>query len=122
MENKLLLPAALMNFRPKVDGSYSLNFGTYILSEEQKIQIMRMHNHSGVLLFSDKETHSAADINMIDAIDVDMGNTKTPSQRLRSVIYLYYEQQNSKDAVTFKEFYINQMERMINYYKDKLEG
>jgi hypothetical protein len=75
-----------------------------------------------VLLFSDKETHSAADINMIDAIDVDMGNTKTPSQRLRSVIYLYYEQQNGKDAVTFKEFYINQMERMINYYKDKLEG
>lgn len=122
MENKLLLPAALTNFRPKADGSYSLTYATYILSEEQKIQIMRMHNHSGILLFADKEEHSSSDIKMIDNVDVDLGNTKTPSQRLRSVIYLLHQQQGGEELMPFKDFYVNQMEKMINYFKSKLDA
>ena len=115
-----MLPAALVGFRPKADGSFTLNFGTYILGEETKIDIMRMHNHSGVLLFSDKEHPDKDDVSMIDSIDVDLGHTKTPSQRLRAVIFLLYKQQNN-DTVTFKEFYVNQMERMIDYFKNKLD-
>jgi len=44
---------------------------------------------------------------------------KTPSQRLRGVFYVMW-QQNSEGYETADEHYKVKMEQLINYYKDKL--
>ena len=47
-------------------------------------------------------------------------NQKTPSQRLRSILYKLYEQDN-KGYKDFGTFYAVEMERIIEHYKTKLE-
>jgi len=44
---------------------------------------------------------------------------KTKSERLRSVLFRYWENQTIKDA-DFDSWYSLEMEKIINHYKDKL--
>jgi hypothetical protein len=47
-------------------------------------------------------------------------NQKTPSQRLRSLLYVYYEQDN-KGYKDFGTFYAAEMERIIEHFKTKID-
>ena len=44
---------------------------------------------------------------------------KTPSQRLRSALYILWEQQ--KKDIEFDEFYKQQMERFIRAVKERIK-
>ena len=44
---------------------------------------------------------------------------KSPSQRLRDVLYIYY-MQNHKDSTGFDSWRITQMENIINTFKERL--
>lgn len=44
---------------------------------------------------------------------------KTPSQRLRAVMFVWWKQVES--ARTFDDFYLEHMEKMIDHIKSKLE-
>ena len=46
---------------------------------------------------------------------------KTPSERLRSVMFLLWKQ-NSEGFKTADEYYRFKMEKLINHYKDHLDG
>jgi hypothetical protein len=46
-------------------------------------------------------------------------DTKTPSQRLRAVMYVWFRQ--SKAQGEFEDFYKREMERIIETYKGHLE-
>jgi hypothetical protein len=60
-----------------------------------------------------------SELSDLDAIDVDLEDTtKTPSKRLRSVLFILWDQ-GVKD-VGFKEFYKNRMERLIEQIKTRL--
>jgi hypothetical protein len=116
---KIILAAALSSYRPKADGSFSLSFGTYILSEEAKIQIMKLHNASGILLFTDKDKVEQDDVDVIDNIDIELGNNKSQSERIRNVYYKIWEQ-DFKEHMDFKTYYINETNAIIKYLKGKL--
>lgn len=116
---KIILAGALTSYRPKVDGSFSLSFSTYILSEEAKIQIMKMHNASGVLLFTDKDKVEQDDIDMIDNIDIELGNKKSQSERIRNIYYRIWEQ-DFKEHIDFKTYYINETNKVIQHLKSKI--
>lgn len=46
--------------------------------------------------------------------------TKSQSQKLRAVLYLYYDQNKHKYKMTFEEFYFLKMEKLIEDIKKKL--
>ena len=46
------------------------------------------------------------------------GKAKTPSQRLRAVMYIWYQQSNR--TVDFEVFYREKMEKLIDFVKGKL--
>ena len=50
----------------------------------------------------------------------DVPNGKTPSQRLRSVLFVYWQQHNT-GFEDFNTFYADYMEKKINQIKSKLE-
>jgi hypothetical protein len=116
---KIILASALCSYRPKNDGSFNLSFSTYILSEEAKIQIMKMHNASGVLLFTDKDKVEQDDVDMIDNIDLELGNKKSQSERIRNVYYKIWEQ-DFKEHIDFKTYYINETNKIIEHLKSRL--
>lgn len=60
---------------------------------------------------------SVVDTSKLPEIHVEEGE-KSPSQRLRAVLYVYWQQKGSKDD--FELFYKRWMERTINAIKEQL--
>jgi len=58
----------------------------------------------------------------IVSVDIpeDVSDQKTPSQRLRWVLFKVWEQSHKEDFKTFTMFYNHILEQLINMYKDKL--
>lgn len=115
MDKKLIqFQAILTKANPTVDRGMSLGFRTRELSHEEKVVLMEKLNSEGWLLFKENEFVTP---------DVPEGNaetgSRTPSERLRDVIFVYYKQKDSKSD--FELFYRNQMEVIIEAMKRKLE-
>lgn len=119
MENKILIPASLDSYGSRADGSIRLSFSTGIVNNEQLLIINALKSQSGFLMFKDAGITGDEEA-MLDGVDIDLGNTKTPSQRLRNTLYRKWEQKDAgfKD---FKEYYKHMMEKIIIHYKNTLE-
>ena len=106
--------AQLMGVHSKVDGGLGLNLHTKELNPEEKAMIMAYHMKAGWLLFSPNE---------ISDSDIPKGvaekGAKTPSQRLRAVLFILWKQ--AGDIDDFERFYEMQMETFINEVKFKLD-
>lgn len=107
-------PAQLMSVRSMVDGGLGLSLHTNELTPDEKAEIMGYHMQAGWLLFSPNE---------ITDSDIPKGmaekDAKTPSQRLRAVIFILWKQ--SGDVDDFERFYEITMETFINSVKSKLD-
>lgn len=58
---------------------------------------------------------------VIENLKADYEETgKTPSQRLRNVLYVNFEQGNEGYS-TFTDYYNAKMEKIVNHYKNKLD-
>jgi len=119
MKNKIIIPAILSSYRPKADGSWGVSFSTNILSKEQKTCIDDMHNTAVMLMIKEGEI-TKDETEIMDAVDADLiENEKTPSKRLRNVLYIRYTQEGVK--MDFKEYYKMRMEELITKEKSMLE-
>lgn len=108
------VPAQLMGIRAMVDGGVGLSFHTKELSPEEKAAVMDFHMQAGWLLFSPNEI-TDSDIPK----QVAEKGAKTPSQRLRAVLFILWKQSGSLDD--FERFYEQQMEMFTNNIKMKLD-
>ena len=101
----------------KVDKTATITVTTNIEeSPEDLMEVDKLIGRSGIWYFSEKGTLTKQETDEIDKVEIEVEG-KTKSQRLRSVLYVYC-QQEGKD---FKEFYASEMDRIIEHYKDKLE-
>ena len=111
---KILLPACLDDFKERKDGSSRITFDSRELSEEEVLILRRFRNAEGWVLFSENEI----DKNDIPKEDSDL-DTKTPAQRLRSVLFVRWKSLGEPD--TFRVYYEKAVEHFINEVKSKLE-
>lgn len=111
------VPATLEGISLLKDGGVSVRFHTNELTAEEKTELSKHYQHFGWLLFSEQE-HDEKEL-ALEAIRKDTGG-KSPSQRLRSVLYVAW-QQRGRDDMTFEEYYAQQMERFINRVKNALD-
>lgn len=116
MSKNFQVPATLEGVSLLKDGGCSLRFHTNELTPEEKTVISTYYQQFGWLLFSDQE-HDEKDLEL-EAIRKDVGG-KTPSQRLRGVLYILYQQSGRLD-LTFEQFYAQKMEYIINQIKANL--
>lgn len=100
------------------DGGLTVGFHTKELNSTEKVKIMNFHNQPGWLLFSP---------NKLDDTEVPKADAefegKTPSQRLRAVLYVLWEQNEGHiddDRIDFEVFYRRKMEEIIEHFKGKL--
>lgn len=52
--------------------------------------------------------------------ELDSRQTKTPSQRMRNVLYVLYEQ-DTEGYTNFKDYYDYKLEKVITWLKEKIE-
>lgn len=106
----------------KADKSVSISFNTALeQSTNEMAELDALFQQNCVIAIKPEDTPFLdAELKDLDSIDMDLEDTtKTPSKRLRSVLWILWDQ-GVKD-VEFKEFYKNRMNRLIDQIKDRLE-
>lgn len=112
-------PAILDVGSPTKDGGIRLKIETNEIAAEDIAFLMKEFNgRFGWFLFSANKIEN--DLIPEKDADAEGRRIKTPSQRLRAVLYLWYQQINDKSK-TFDQFYVEQMEKVINKVKEKLD-
>lgn len=114
MKQTIQLPAYLSGFSSLKDGGASIRFATNELSAEDFGLLSEYRNDFGYLLFKGNE-FTASDIPATQAEDTQ----KTPSKRLRSVLFLLWKQTGSNG--NFEDYYRTQVEKFIDHVKSKLD-
>ena len=98
----------------RADNSLGLRFGTGELAPAEKTVFFELLNKSLKVIIQP----ITDPVDEIVEVKAPLG-FKSPSQRLRSVLYIAYQQQKPVDT-TFEEFYGRKMEAIIERQKQQL--
>ena len=102
------------------DGSLSINIHTQELTDETMMRIFNLRKKPGMVLISSGDI-TKEEIDAIENFKTDFEfNGKTPSQRLRGVLYRVWEQGNQE--YDFAIWYEAQLDKIINKYKSMLDA
>ena len=117
-KNAIRLECQITSFRSRADGSLGASLCTQELSVEEKITIMQLQGLLLEALFIPKEERDAELVEAKGGMEL-----KTPSQRLRSCLFLLFKQEQKKGLKeSFDTFYPRYMEKLIEYCKAKLDA
>ena len=108
-------PAILTSISHTTDGGLRLGFSTNELTPEDKLSAVLFHQKFGYILFKENPFQES-EIPQEDAED----KTKTPSKRLRAVLFKLYQQSGGKKE-EFEIYYRQQVEKIIDHLKSKLD-
>lgn len=111
---KIQTQTIITSIRSRRDGSLGFSAETPELTDEEKVEFMRLQNNVLETLFIPKDEPNVPEIK----INTDLQN-KTQSQRLRGVLFRVWEQKGSLGD--FSDYYEKEMDRVINLYKGVLE-
>lgn len=115
--SKISLPVILEKMQPLVDRSWKLTFATRELYGKDIEELANRLGTEGYIVHSTNDDIAMSDIPEVNA---DSGlEGKSPSQRLRNVLYVLWQQNGSKGS--YDVYYITQMERLIDSVKARLE-
>jgi len=109
------------NFRRLKEGAFSLLFTTAkICDKEDILTFNEVVGQTGKILF---ETDTGSEVDILEVKTDDLTN-KTPSERLRSVLWVLQRQELKREPTNeeFRVFYNDWMDRMILGIKAKLDN
>lgn len=116
----LIIPAILDNFRSLKDRTLKLTFETSEPNPDQMRDIQLASMSAGYLAFN-KDPFTSSQEKYLTELEVDYDDkSKTPSKRLRGVLYRSWERDN-KGYDNFQRYYDVEMERIITHFKNKLD-
>ena len=119
----IVLSSVLSGFRSRKDKSMGFSASTLELDTAEKVALMELEGLNVRLLIEPVDYVAEGKVEVKSE-----SSFKTPSQRLRSILFVEYCQKNpqmtSKDypAITFDEFYNIEMDRICQERKKKLEN
>lgn len=82
-------------------------------------KLINLNGNAVKILISDKNIISEQ-VEVIESMKIEEDGGKSPSQRLRAVLYVNW-QQNKKGYELFEDYYRSMMEKIIVHYKGKLD-
>lgn len=112
-----LLAAMVESINTRKDKSVKLIFGTQELNPVEAGQLFQYMNQL-VSVYLCPASIDNREIEQIDKLEPELNN-KTQSQRIRSVLYLLFQQGN-EGFKSFDEYYKSKTEKYIEHLKAKL--
>lgn len=116
--NGIILPATIENITTRKDKTVKITIGTQELSQGKAGELFTLLNNLAVVYISPKEI-SQNELDQVDKLDPEMEG-KTQSQRIRSVLYLLFNQ-NNEGFKDFDSFYKSKTEKYIEHLKSKIK-
>ena len=129
MKNSVVFEGGIDKVSTLADGSLRIYVGTPELSNDTMVNVFNLIKKPGYVLVS----ANAINQDQIDAVEKATTNAefseKTPSQRMRGVLYRIWEKTQPKtmngdgemEYVDFDLFYKRQMNKIIDHFKTKLD-
>jgi hypothetical protein len=116
----VLIQAQVENIATRKDRTIKLTIGTQEMNPKQSSELFQLNNNLVNIYISPNQILSEA-MSEIDKTSVDQVETiKSPSQRLKAVMYLNYHN-NPAGFNDFDTYYKNKMEEIIKHFKNKLD-
>lgn len=117
----LQIPSQITKVETLLDRTLKLTIHTQELTASDKAILFELQNKIGWFVFAEAVLEPE-DLVDLPKIKPEFRSEKTPSERLRSVIYVYWEQKGGKKALgDFDSFYKNYIEKIIENIKEKLQ-
>ena len=117
MNEPVRVSATLDKVTTMKDGSLKITFETQEIDDERGAALLGMRNKIGWVVFAPNGTPH---VEVPDELATEFKNDKSPSQRLRSVLYIYWKQEGQRG--TFDDFYRMKINRWIEAIKEKLDA
>jgi len=115
----ILITGIIEAISTRKDKTLKLVVGTNELTPSQMPELFDL-NQQFCYLGLKKEPFTKDESNLIESLKTDLDNLKTPSQRLRGILFRNFEQ-DDKRYHDFSSYYIGEMERICEHYKNKLD-
>jgi hypothetical protein len=115
----LILPIIVTSIRTRVDGSLSVTAETNELSPTKAGELFSLRGKTAMMYLSPKDVITQKEIDQVNAIDAEI-EAKTPSKRLRDVLYVLFTQQ-PEGYKEFDSFYKYKMSIITDHLKSKLQ-
>lgn len=117
---KIIFDATLEGLSTRMDNTIKVTIGTQELNDEQGLGLMKLRGKFIKVLLSDSAIEQK-EVEAVDSLPIkDESNNKSNSQRLRSTLFVLWQQSGTK--VSFDDFYNAKMNEIIEHFKSKLNG
>ena len=115
----IILPAQIEGLTSRKDKTIKVTFGTQEMSPNDAAQVFQLNQRFCYIAIKE-EPFQQDELDNIDSIKTDLEINKTPSQRLRGILYVSYQQDNEgfKD---FMIYYVSKMDKLCEHFKSKLD-
>jgi len=115
----IILPAQIEGLASRKDKTIKVTFGTQELSPADAAQVFQL-NQKFCYIAIKEESFQQDELDNLDSIKTDLEANKTPSQRLRGILYINY-QQDDEGYKDFMTYYISKMDKLCEHFKSKLD-
>lgn len=115
----IVLAGQIESIASRKDKTVKVSLGTQELTPNQAAELFSL-NQQFCYLAIKNESFTNDEVIQIDNLKTELDSIKSPSQRLRNILYRNYEQDNQgyKD---FNTYYIGSMEKICEHFKNKLD-
>lgn len=114
----IIIGSIIESIASRKDKTVRLTIGTQEMTPEQAAQLFGMSQQFCYVAIK-KEDFNPTEVDTIASLKTDMENIKTPSQRLRAILYRNYEQ-DGEGYQDFATYYVAKMEKICDHFKSKL--
>jgi len=115
----IILPAQIEGLASRKDKTIKVTFGTQELSPADAAQVFQL-NQKFCYIAIKEESFQQDELDNLDSVKADLETNKTPSQRLRGILYINY-QQDDEGYKDFMTYYISKMDKLCEHFKSKLD-
>lgn len=122
MSETIFLPVIVEGIGTRADRTLKITLGTQELTPKEAGELFSLHQQAAYVMIK-AEMFNTAERDLLEKIQADQTeyNGKTPSQRLRNVLYRVFET-DPQSFNDFTRYYEYQMERLITHFKNKIDG
>lgn len=115
---KLVITGTVESLSTRQDNTVVVKFGTQEMDAEEAGKLFHFRNKYCKFLLTD-DNISELEENLISAESITGTKKKSSAQRMRAVLYRLHEQSGLQ--IDFEQYYLTEMERIIEHYKAKLD-
>jgi hypothetical protein len=122
MAKAIVIPAQIEGISTRADRTLKIVLSTQEMPPSEAGRLFALNQKMSYIAIKE-ESFQQSEVDMVEGLAVNPDDTKlrTPSQRLRAILYVSWKECDEGHPA-FDSFYAQKIERIITHYKDKLDA